>query len=131
MKDLGETNVMLSIKILRDNDCIILSQSHYGEKILKKFEHFDMSPMSTPYDSKVRLVKNRGDSVSQHKYAQIICSLIFLTNCTCPDIAYTIGRLSKYTHNPSIEHWDAISKLLRYLNGTFDFGLSYCPILLF
>ena len=131
MKDLGEANVMLSIKILRDNDCIILSQSHYGEKILKKFEHFDMSPMSTPYDSKVRLVKNRGDSVSQDKYTQIIGSLIFLTNCTCPDIAYTIGRLSRYTHNPSIEHWDAISKLLRYLKGTFDFGLSYCPILLF
>ena len=42
IKDLGETNVILGIKILRDNDCIILSQSHYVEKILKKFEHFDM-----------------------------------------------------------------------------------------
>ena len=84
-----------------------------------------MSLMSTPYDSKVRLGKNRGDSVSQDKYAQIIGSLMFLTNCTCPDIAYAVGRLSRYTHNPSIEHWDAISKLLRYLKGTFDFGLSY------
>ena len=52
------------------------------EKILKKSEHFDMSPMSIPYDSKVHLVKNRGDSVSQDKYAQIIGSLIFLTNYT-------------------------------------------------
>ena len=84
-----------------------------------------MSPMSTPYDSKVRLVKNHGDSVSQDKYAQIIGSLMLLTNCTCPDIAYAVGRLNRYTHNPSIEHWDAISKLLRYLKGTFDFGLSY------
>ena len=81
--------------------------------------------MSTPYDSKVRLVKNHGDSVSQDKYAQIIGSLMLLTNCTCPDIAYVVGRLNRYTHNPSIEHWDAISKLLRYLKGTFDFGLSY------
>ena len=48
---------------------ITLSQSHYVEKILKKFEHFDMSPMSTPFDSNVHLFKNRGDSVSQHKYA--------------------------------------------------------------
>ena len=126
MKDLGEANVILSIKILRDNDCIILSQSHYVEKILKKFEHFDMSPMSTPYDSKVRLVKNGGDSVLQNKYAQIIGSLMFLTNCTRLDIAYVVSRLSRYTHNPSIEYWDAISKLLRYLKGTLDFGLSYC-----
>ena len=64
MKDLGETNITLGIKIFRDNDCIILSQSHYVEKILKKFEHFNMSPMSTPFDSKVHLFKNRDYSVS-------------------------------------------------------------------
>ena len=51
---------------------------------------------------------------------------MFLTNCTRPDIAYVVGRLSRYTHNPSIEHWDAISRLLRYLKGTYDYGLSYC-----
>ena len=82
--------------------------------------------MSTPFDSKVHLFKNRGDSVSQDKYAQIIGILMFMTNCTRPDIAYVVGRLSRYTHNPSIEHWDAISRLLRYLKGTFDYGLSYC-----
>ena len=59
--------------------------------------------MSTPFDSKVHLFKNCGDSVSQDKYAQIIGSLMFLTNWTCPDIAYVSGRLSRYTHNPSIE----------------------------
>ena len=84
-----------------------------------------MSPMSIPYNSKVRLVKNRGDSVSQDKYAKIIGSLMFLTNCTHPNIVYDVGRMSRYTHNPSIEYWDVISKLLRYLKGTFDFGLSY------
>ena len=68
MKDLGEANIILGIKILRDNDCITLSHSHYVEKILKKFEHFDMLPMSTPFDSNVHLFKNRGDSVSQDKY---------------------------------------------------------------
>ena len=32
MKILVEENVILGIKILRDNDCIVLSQSHYVEK---------------------------------------------------------------------------------------------------
>jgi hypothetical protein len=96
IKDMGEANVILGIKILRDDDCITLSQSHYVQKVLKKFEHFDMPPMSTPYDSKVHLVKNHGDSVSQEKYAQIIGSLMFLTNCTCPDITYVVGRFSPY-----------------------------------
>ena len=87
--------------------------------------------MPTHFYSKVLLFKNHGDSVSQDKYAQIIGSLIFLTNCTCPDIAYAIGKLSRYTDNPSIEHWDAISRLLRYLKGTLDYGLSYCGYLLY
>ena len=34
MKDLGKANKILGNKILRDNDCITLSQSHYVEKIL-------------------------------------------------------------------------------------------------
>jgi hypothetical protein len=65
-------------------------------------------------------------TVSQERYAQIIDSLMFLTNCIRPDIAYVVGRLSRYTHNPNIEHWNAISRLLRYLKGTINFGLSYC-----
>ena len=56
---------------------------------------------------------------------KLLVNLLLLTHCSHPDIAYHVGRLSRYTHNPSIEHWDAISKLLRYLKGTFDFGLSY------
>jgi hypothetical protein len=126
MKDMGEVDVILGIKVLRDNNCITLSQSHCVEKMLKRFEHFDYSPISTRYDSKIHLVKNHGDSVLQEKYAHIIGSLMFLTNCTCPDIAYAVGRLSRYTYNPSVEHWDAISRLLRYLKGTINYGLSYC-----
>jgi hypothetical protein len=126
MKDMGGANVILGIKILKNDDCITLSQSHYIEKVLKIFEYFDLSPMSTPYDSKVHLVKNLGDSISQERYSQIIGSLMFLTNCTRPNIAYVVGRLSRYTYNPSIEHWNAISRLLRYLKGTINFGLSYC-----
>ena len=44
---------------------LLQSQLHYVEKILKKFEHFGMSPMYRPYDANVHLVKNYGDSVSQ------------------------------------------------------------------
>jgi hypothetical protein len=76
--------------------------------------------MSTPYDSNVHLVKNHGDCISQVNYEQIIGSLMFLTNCT-RHIAYTTSRLSKYAHNHSIEHWDAISRLLRYLKGAINF----------
>ena len=51
MKDIGETNVILGIKITRTPNGLKLSQEHYVEKILlRKFEHFDCKPVSTPYD---------------------------------------------------------------------------------
>ncbi|GJT60189.1 zinc finger, CCHC-type containing protein [Tanacetum coccineum] len=47
MKDMGEADVILGIKIKRGNKGIVITQSHYIEKILKKFYREDYSPMST------------------------------------------------------------------------------------
>ena len=87
MKDHGEVDVILGIKIIRNNEGITLSQSHYVEKVLKKLNHFDCDPMRIPYDQSIHLKKNRGSPVAQSEYAKIIGSVMFLMNCTCPDIA--------------------------------------------
>jgi len=50
---------------------------------------------------------------------------MFLMNFTRPDIAYAVGRLSHYTHNPSQEHWNALLRLLKYLRGTIDRCLQF------
>jgi len=46
-------------------------------------------------------------------------------NFTRPDIAYAVSRLSRYTHNPSQEHWDALLCLLKYLRCTIDWYLYF------
>ena len=125
MKDLGEVDVVLGIKIIRNSEGIILSQSQYVEKVLKKFNHFDCDPVRTPYDPSIHLKKNRGSPIAQSEYAKIIGSVMFLMNCTCPDIAYVVSRLSRYTYNHAHEHWNALTRLLRYLKGTMNLGLTY------
>ena len=63
MKDLGEGEVIPGIKITRTLNGINLSrtsQEHYVEKILKRFEHFDYKPVSTPYDPSSQLKKKKG-----------------------------------------------------------------------
>ncbi|CAJ2637428.1 unnamed protein product [Trifolium pratense] len=99
--------------------------AHYIEKILKKFNCYDELPVKTPYDPSIHLKKNNGSSVSQTEYAKIIGSVMFLMNCTRPDIAYAVSRLSRYTHNPGNEHWTALRRLLRYLKGTMDWCLHF------
>ena len=56
MKDLGEADVILGIKIIKYNGGLILNQSHYIEKILKRFNMFDKSLASTPMDPREKLV---------------------------------------------------------------------------
>ena len=92
MKDLGEVEVILEIKITRTPNVLKLSQEHYVEKILRKFEHFDCKPVSTPYDPNSQLKEYREHSVAQIEYAQIIGILIYLMNYTRPDIAYAVGN---------------------------------------
>jgi tRNA(Ser,Leu) C12 N-acetylase TAN1 len=50
MKDLGETDVILNIKLIKDANGITLSQSHYMEKILGRFGYMDIKQSPTPYD---------------------------------------------------------------------------------
>ena len=60
MKDLGETVVILNIKLLREeeNGGVTLMQSHYVEKMLNRFGYDDCAPAATVYDPSVILRKN-------------------------------------------------------------------------
>jgi hypothetical protein len=62
MKDLGVADVILNIKLLRDDDGgITLLQSHYVEKILSCFGYSDCKSSPTPYDPSMLVQKNQGD----------------------------------------------------------------------
>ena len=57
MKDLGEADVILGIKISRTPNGLNLSQEPQVEKILRRFEHFDCKPMLTPSNPSSQLKK--------------------------------------------------------------------------
>jgi hypothetical protein len=72
MKDLGEADVILNIKLIKDENGITLSQSHYVEKVLSWFGYMGSKPSPTPYDSSVILRKNKKIGKDQLRYSQII-----------------------------------------------------------
>jgi hypothetical protein len=55
MKDLGEAGVILNIKLIKNKSEITLLNSHYVEKILRRFGFIDDKSSSTPYDPSVIL----------------------------------------------------------------------------
>ncbi|KAH9715705.1 hypothetical protein KPL71_021156 [Citrus sinensis] len=125
MKDMGLADVILGIKIIKNENGLVLTQSHYIEKILKKFNYYDCKSVSTPFDSNIRLYPNTGRSVSQLEYARIIGCFMYAMTCTRPDIAFVVGKLSRYTSNPSQAHWQAVYRILKYLKHIMDYGIYY------
>lgn len=72
MKNLGLTDVILGIRIKRNAESYILTQSHYVEATLRMFGHFDDKPDVIPFDANGKLKKNVGEAISQCQYAQVI-----------------------------------------------------------
>ena len=105
MKDMGLVDAILGIKINRTSKGLILSQSHYVDNILRKFDKDNFGIAKTSVDVTLHLSKNKGESVSQVEYSRVIGSLMYLMSCTRLDIAYVVNKLSRYTSNPGAMHW--------------------------
>ena len=99
------------------------SNQHYIDKILVKFNKFDTNVARTLIDVNLHLSKNKEKGESQLEYSHIIGSLMYLINCTRPDIGYSVSRLSRYTSIQGSDHWKAIVRLLHYLRYTHDLEL--------
>jgi hypothetical protein len=112
MKDLGIADVILGIRIVRNENGLVLNQ-------------FDCKPVCTPFDASMKLYPNTGRAVNQLEYARVIGCLMYAMTCTRPDIAYAVGKMSRYTSNPSHIHWNAVHRILRYLRRTMDYGILY------
>lgn len=134
MKDMGEASYVIGIKIHRDRHrgFLGLSQETYINKILERFRMKDCSPCIAPVVkgdkfSLDQCPKNdfEREQMKNNPYASIVGSLMYAQVCTRPDIAFIVGMLGRYQSNPGIDHWKAAKKVLRYLQGTKNFMLTY------
>ena len=58
-------------------------------------------------------------------YALVVGSIMYVQVCTRPDIAFSISMLGRYQSNPSMDHWRAAKKVLRYIQGMKEYMLIY------
>jgi hypothetical protein len=50
IKDLGEADVILNIMLIKRDNGITLTQSHYVKKVLRRFGYKENNPSPIPYD---------------------------------------------------------------------------------
>jgi hypothetical protein len=86
------------------------------------------NPVSTPLDPNVKLEPNELQSAAptiNGSYASLTGSLMYAVIGTRPDIAYVVNKLCLFNNNPGMAHWSTAKRVLRYLKGTKDYGLTY------
>ncbi|XP_042954512.1 secreted RxLR effector protein 161-like [Carya illinoinensis] len=65
------------------------------------------------------------DQMKSVPYASAVGSLMYAQICTRPDICLAVGLLGRYQSNPGLQHWIATKKVMRYLQGTKNYMLTY------
>ncbi|KAL5815400.1 hypothetical protein ACOSQ4_026041 [Xanthoceras sorbifolium] len=134
MKDMGEASYVIGIKIRRDRfqGILGLSQETYINKVLERFRMKDCSPSVAPIVKGDRFNLNQcpkndleREQMKNIPYASAVGSLMYAQVCTRPDIAFVVGMLGRYQSNPGLDHWKAVKKVMRYLQGTKDYMLMY------
>ncbi|WVY90570.1 hypothetical protein V8G54_036084 [Vigna mungo] len=134
MKDMNEASYVIGIEIFRDRSqgLLSLSQKGYINKVLERFRMEKCSPGIVPIQkgdkfSQMQCPKNdlERKAMESIPYASVVGSLMYAQTCTRPDISFAVGMLGRYQSNPGMDHWKAAKKVLRYLQGTKEYMLTY------
>ena len=133
MKDLGDASYVLGIEIYQDRSRGVLGlcQKSYIEKVLKKYNMPKCASTPAPIvkGDKFGLFQSPRnqveiDQMKDKPYASADGSLMYAQVCTRPDLAFVTGMLGRFQSNPGPDHWKAVKKVLRYLQGTKEYMLT-------
>jgi hypothetical protein len=111
MKDLGKIKFYLGLQIEHLQTCILVHQSAYIKKILKKFNMDKAYPQRTPMivhalkkDKDPFRAKQEGEEVlrAEYPYLSAIGALMYLANNTRPNITFVVNCLARYSAAPTM-----------------------------
>jgi hypothetical protein len=84
----------------------------------------EAKPVTTPMASSTNLSAFDGEPFPDHTLFRSTVGALQYLSITHPDIAFTVNKLSQFMHKPTLTHWQAVKRLLRYLKHTIQFGLQ-------
>ena len=129
MKDLGKKRHCLGLQVEYYSNGILVHQSIYIYKeIIKMILYGQITSTQFPEVNKDPFcLKEENEELfgPEVPYLSAIGALMYLANCTRPNIAFSINLLARYSSAPTKRHWNGVKHILRYLRGTSDMGLYY------
>ena len=66
-----------------------------------------------------------GESGKPRAFREAVGSWIWLVSMSKPDIANAVRAVARHSRNPTERHWKAVLKIIQYLLGSKELGITY------
>eukprot|EP00253_Pinus_taeda_P031819 PITA_31819 len=114
-----------SEEVKQTKNGIFISQVKYVADILERFKMQNNKSTPTPTVMGLKLRKEDcSNNVNLTLYKSMIGSLMYLATNRA-DIMYAVSLVSRFMETPKETHWQAMKRILRYVNGTKHYGILY------
>jgi histone deacetylase 1/2 len=124
---LGPLYYFLGIEVKKIHNGLCLTQEKYEADILEKIGMKKCISMPTPLSFGEPLsLANRSllGPEDSTQYRSIVGGLQYLT-LTRPHISFLVNKVCQFLHAPTTTHWSTIKRILRYIKGTLQVGLTF------
>lgn len=128
LKHLGNLDYFLGIEVKPSaQGSMFLTQTKYVRDLLQRTNMAGSSSVTTPMQSSCKLTKLGSPALADpYMYRSVVGALQYAT-ITRPDIAYAVNKVCQFMSHPLESHWVAVKRILRYLQGTIQYGLHLSP----
>jgi hypothetical protein len=127
LKDLGDLHYFLGMEVSRSGYGLLLKQERYATELLKRARISACKSIGTPLQPSEKLLVSNGVSLGPQdvtQYKSIVAAPQYLT-LTKPDLSFSMNKVCQFLHAPTIVHWEAVKRILRYVKGTLRLGLKF------
>ncbi|XP_013601088.1 PREDICTED: uncharacterized mitochondrial protein AtMg00810-like [Brassica oleracea var. oleracea] len=124
MKDMGEVHYFLGIQIHRVQDGLFMNQEKYTQDLLITAGMADCAPMPTPLPLKLDNVSGQDALFSDPSYFRTLGGKLQYLTITRPDLKFSVNYIFQRMHMPSQEDFSLLKRILRYVKGTYNMGIS-------
>lgn len=129
IKDLGDVKVILGLRVQRNRlkRTLKIDQTLYIQALLQRFKLQEATPTTLPMVGRESLGKALKEEprCDQALYQSAIGGLSWVYRGTRLDIAYPVNQLASYCSDPSVRHWNAALRVMRYLKGSINYSLEF------